>query len=113
MNMVPAIMQSLTSVPEQRNFNSQQCKVRGVNCYDRVNLMLTKNKNITSFSVIGLFTILSIVCTTSCSSLKPIIQNDSLQTLTYNDIGKFDGDYEIFPDSASNTTLAYALTYSN
>ncbi len=75
--------------------------------------MATTKKNITLFAVIGLFTFFYIVSTTSCSSLKPITQNDSVQTLAYNDISKFDGDYEIFSNDTSNTTLAYALTYSN
>lgn len=54
-----------------------------------------------------------IACLASCSSLKPVTQNSSLQSLQSGDIAKLDGDYEIISTDTSYPTLARALTFTN
>jgi hypothetical protein len=53
------------------------------------------------------------ILASSCSALKLLVHNDSLQTLTENDLSKFDGDYEIFSIDSSFRTSEFALTYSS
>jgi hypothetical protein len=52
-------------------------------------------------------------CLCSCNSLKPITQNNLLQTLRSNDLSKLDGDYEIISTDTSYPTLARALTFTD
>jgi hypothetical protein len=47
----------------------------------------------------------------SCTTLKPIVQNDSIAVLTSNNIEKFNGEYDILSSDTSYPTLAYALTF--
>ncbi len=62
------------------------------------------------FPVHLVFFIITILVS-SCNTIKPIVQNDSLQTLTENDLSKFNGDYGIFSTELSSTTSEFALTY--
>lgn len=52
------------------------------------------------------------ILVTSCRSLKPIVQTDSLQTLGANDLAKFNSDYEIFSVDTSFRTSEFVLAYS-
>lgn len=54
-----------------------------------------------------------VTCLFSCNSLKPIAQNNLLQTLTSSELSKFDGDYEIISTDTSYPTLARALTFTD
>lgn len=65
-----------------------------------------------SFSLCLIILTVAIVAS-SCTSLKPIVQSGSLQTLTETDLSKFNGDYEIFSIDTSFRTSEFALTYSS
>jgi len=54
-----------------------------------------------------------VTCLFSCNSLKPIAQNNLLETLTSSELSKFDGDYEIISTNTSYPTLARALTFTD
>lgn len=45
--------------------------------------------------------------------LKPVTQNDSLQTLSANNLNKLNGDYEIISVDSSFRTLSHILAYYN
>lgn len=73
--------------------------------------MKKNNKQISCpFSFIILTTA---ILASSCATLKPIVQNDSLQSVSESDISKFNGDYEIFSTDSSFRTSEFALTYSS
>ena len=57
--------------------------------------------------------LLTLIFFSSCRPLKPISQNNNLQTLTPADIHKFDGDYEIISTDSAYRTLENALTDKN
>lgn len=54
-----------------------------------------------------------LTCLCSCNSLKPITQNNLLQTLSSHELSKLDGDYEILSTDTSYPTLARALTFTD
>lgn len=49
----------------------------------------------------------------SCHSIKPIVQNNLLQSLNAADLAKLDGEYEIISSDTSYPTLARALTFTD
>jgi hypothetical protein len=57
-------------------------------------------------------TIVLSIFSNSCTSLKPITANSSLQTIGPSEISKFNGNYEIISLDSSFRTLEYALTFS-
>lgn len=63
------------------------------------------------FTALCLFCLVTYLC--SCNSLKPITQNNLLQTLSSNELSKLDGDYEIISTDTSYPTLARALTFTD
>jgi hypothetical protein len=60
-----------------------------------------------SFCIVFILVLFS----SSCTTLKPIVQNDSIGVLTSNNIEKFNGEYDILSTDTSYPTLAYALTF--
>lgn len=73
--------------------------------------MKKMNNQITS--LVRLFLLANIIFSSACNTLKPIVPNDSLQTISAEDLSKFNGDYEIFSIDSSFRTSEFALTYSS
>lgn len=78
----------------------------------RHNLIWTGKKHLSMIQFMTVATIVLSIFSNSCTSLKPITANSSLQTIGPSETSKFNGNYEIISLDSSYRTLEYALTFS-
>jgi hypothetical protein len=74
---------------------------------------MINRRQMRNFFIFSCILLCLVTFSSSCNSLKPVVQHNSLQTLNFNDISKFDGEYNILSSDTSYPTLAHALTFSD